>query len=160
MWEAHAIGWFARSYRIEEDGEPLATLEFAAWRERGTLSFGKRRFSIEREGRWRPGYSLRERGETLATAGIPSAFRRGLVLTHEGEEYALAPTSLFARSLELRLRGRGLGQVRPLGWLGRHVSLDLDESLERELPPEVRLFVLWLAILTWRRSAAAAATAG
>lgn len=159
MWLAHARGWRSLHFRIEADGDPLATLTLGTWRERSTLTLGKRTLWMTREGGWRRMYFLKERAQTLATAWPPTFFARGLVLLHEGEEYALVPTSFFSRHLELRRRGRSLARIRSHGFLGRRVTLDLDESLEPTLPPEVRAFILWLSILTWNRGSAAAAAA-
>src|SRR5262245_32178238 len=154
MWQAHPVGWLARTYAVEERGRPLATLEFGSWSERGALTLADERLEIVREGWWNPRFHLIRRAR-LATASRTSLFRSAFTIEHDGEHYTLGPNSWLGRSYTLSLVHRNLGEIRPQGFLDRRFLVELDE----ELAPELRLFAFWLVLLVRRRAAAAAAAA-
>ncbi len=153
MWRAHPVGWLARSYRVEESGRTIGTVEFGSWSECGALVLDGRRLSIQREGYWNPKFHPLEKQGTLATVRSAGAFRRGFYLVWGDEEYRLDRSSTFSRSFAITRRGQVLGQIRALGWFSRGVQIELDG----ELPHELRLFAVWLVLLAWRRAAAAVA---
>jgi hypothetical protein len=153
VWRAYAVGWLARSFRVEDRGRAVGSIEFGTFGERGALELDGRRLAVRREGFWHPRFVLSDGRAELATGQSAGAFRRGFRIVHAGEEYRLDPSSFFGRSYALSRRGRCLGTVRALGLFWRRAQIEIDEELSTEL----RLFAFWLAVLAWRRAAATAA---
>lgn len=65
----------------------------------------------------------------LARAEKPSVFRREFVIHHVGREFTLAQKHAFTRTAAA--------------------------SLPHELPLPVRMFIVWLTMISWRREATA-----
>ena len=151
MWSAHADGWFAPSYRVEERGRRIGTIQFAVFGERGAIELDDRRFPIAREGFLWPSFSVRDGHKTLASAKPNGAFRRGYYVVHGEEEYRLNPGSWFGGRFDVtRTRGgQHMGQIRRVGVFARLAHVDLDP----ELATELRLFLLWLFLQAQRRRA-------
>ncbi len=92
----------------------------------------------------------------MATATKPSAFRREFDVTFSGRTMRLRPRSAWGRALVLREGEREVGDVTPRGMWSRRATATLPDTL----PLPVRLFVLWLAVLIWKRDDDAAAATG
>jgi hypothetical protein len=96
-------------------------------------------------------------GHTIARADKPSAFRSTFNVTYADRNYTLKKESLVGRSFILLEGERETGSIRA-GLLTRKAAVSLPEGM----PKPVQLFVVWLAILLWRResdsSAAVAAS--
>jgi hypothetical protein len=153
MLEAAPLGIFSRSYAVTERGQPVATVSFGAWGSQGVLAFEHRRLTIRREGWWRMKLKLEEKGKLVSCALSSGAFRRGFYFAFGEDEYELSSAGVFSRGYALTRGGQVLGRVDSLGVFSRRAGVDLPE----ELALEVRLFALWLVLLSWHRSAAAAA---
>jgi hypothetical protein len=153
MLEAAPLGIFSRSYAVTEHGRPVAAVSFGTWGSQGTLEFEHRRLTIRREGWWRPKLKLEEKGKLVSCAFPSGAFRRGFYFAFGEDEYVLSSAGVFSLNYALTRGGQVLGCVYSLGVFSRRAGVDLPD----ELALEVRLFALWLVLLTWHRSAAAAA---
>jgi hypothetical protein len=96
----------------------------------------------------------------IAVAERPSAWKDRFVFEHGGNRYELKKESAWRSGFILSRDGVGLvGFVRWRGFFNREWTVDVPE----ELPLEVRVFVVWLVIILWKRedsAAGAASTAG
>jgi hypothetical protein len=155
MLQLEPTRWFSWAFTVDDDGRPVGTLDISAWRERGGLTAAGRTFSIAREGCISSVFRLESGGTILATATKPSVFRREFALTFGGRTLRLRPRSAWGRALVLLEGEREVGDVRPRTMWSRRATATLPDTL----PVPVRLFVLWLAMLTWKRDDDAAATA-
>jgi hypothetical protein len=157
MLQLEPTRWFSWAFTVADDGKPLGTLDISVWRERGDLTVAGRTFTIVREGLISGGFRL-ESGDTIvATATRPSVFRRGFAVTFSGRTLWLRPRSAWGRALVLHEGEREVGDIRRRTMWSRRATAALPDTL----PVPVRLFVLWLAMLIWKRdddAGAAAAT--
>ena len=157
MLQLEPTRWFSWAFTVDDDGKPLGTLDISAWRERGDLTVAGRTFTIVREGFVSGDFRLESDGTIVATATKPSVFRREFAVTFSGRTLRLRPRSAWGRALVLHEGEREVGDVRPRAMWSRRATATLPDTL----PVPVRLFVLWLAVLIWKRdddAAAAAAT--
>lgn len=138
--------WFSWDLTVLEDSQPVAELHVSNWRERGKLTLQGKDYKVYREGVM-AGAFLLESGETILARAIkPSPFRRSFDLEYAGKQYTLrsARWSKF-----VLLNGdESLGSISKQIFSNKRVMADLPESL----PLLIKLFMIWLAVLLWKRS--------
>jgi len=145
--------WYSWNFEVLDGRRPVADVGVSCWRERGTLQVDGERYDVYREG-WASGaFVLESHGEVLARATKPSAFERRLLVWHAGREYTLRARFL-GRQFLLFEGSSEVGRITPEGLLTRRAQVDLPA----ELPLPVRVFLVWLAVLMWKRAAAAASS--
>ena len=84
------------------------------------------------------------------------AFLHSFHVEYPGKSYTLKKESLIGRSFVVLLENDILaGSIQPEGSLTRKVAAGLPD----DMPMPVKVFILWLAILLWRREANAQAMA-
>jgi hypothetical protein len=142
-------GWFSWNFKVLEHGSPVAEIDMSSWGERGELAIAGAMYRTYRERALGGLFILESNGAQVATAEKPSAFQRSFSLAHEGKNYILKAASSFGRKFVL-LDGEGnreIGSIRPAGVFTRKATLELPD----ELPLPVRVFVLWLTLILWKR---------
>jgi hypothetical protein len=145
--------WFSWDFEVHEGGgQPVGDVRVSAWRERGAITVGGIEYPVTRGALLSGVVTLSDVGGVLARAVKPSAFRRAFTLEHDGKEYVLKAASAWGRDFALLDGEREIGVVRPARALGRQARADLPE----DMPLEVRLFVLWLTLMLWKRQQQAA----
>ncbi|MHC4079355.1 MAG: hypothetical protein ACYST0_13045 [Planctomycetota bacterium] len=144
--------WYSWGYTIEDGARTVADIDVAMCSGRAAFKIEGSVYVAYREGVLRGAYILEQRGSTVARAEKTSAFRREFLVEHADQHYTLRPRSALGRSFLLMNGARQVGSIIVEGLFSRRVAMDLPA----ELPLPVKVFVLWLVILTWRRAAAAA----
>ncbi len=148
MLLAKPLSLLSTRYRVFEDGRPVAVIETSRMREAGRLILEEAAYSVYREGVFFGRYVLEnEDGEVLATAEKPGLFARRFEVEHDGSTTVLRAASLFRRPFVLTEHGEEVGRIHPVRLLSRSALADLPEAWL----PAVRLFMLWLVLLLWRR---------
>ena len=153
MLQLEPTRWFSWAFTVADDGQPLGTFDISAWRERGDLTVAGQTFRIVRKGFVSGDFRLEGSGTVMATATKPSVFRREFAVTFSGRTLRLQPRSAWGRALVLREGDREVGFVQPRALWSRRGTATMPDTL----PLPVRLFVLWLAVLVWKRDDDAAA---
>lgn len=139
--------WFSWNVTVSDESRPVAGIATSWMREKGELTIDAATYQMYREG-WMSGDFILERaGSALARAEKTSVFRRGFVIRHAGREYRLKPRSMFGRTYVLENGSREIGSVAPAGVFTRKGTADLPH----ELPLPVRMFIVWLTVISWRR---------
>ena len=145
--------WYSWDFTLHDGPREVADLDLSAWREKATLTIGDVEYRVYREGLM-SGDFLLERGDTiLARATKPSAFRNRFVMHYEGRDYMLRKVSVWRRTFVLEDADREIGHIVPHSFWRR----DGTATLPAAWPLPVRTFVVWLAIILWKRDAEAAA---
>ncbi len=156
MLRAAPHGIFSWDFTVyDAAGSPVAEIDMAAFREKAEVMIGEVACRVYREG-WMSGpFVLESGGHVLMRAVKPSAFRRSFDLAYDDCRYTLRARSAFGRTFVLLEEERLLGTVAPDHAFTRKLTAELPEAM----PLAVRVFILWLVILLWKR-AAEAATSG
>ena len=154
MLQLEPTRWFSWAFTVADDGRPLGTLE-VSWRERGQVHVAGQTFAVVRKGFASSEFRLESGGTVVATATKPSVFRREFAITFSGRTLRLRPRSAWGRALALHEGEREVGDVRRRAW-SRRATATVPETL----PLPVRFFVLWLAVLIWKRDDDASAATG
>lgn len=145
--------WFSWDASVSDGSQPLAEITVSRWRERGELKVEGGTYLARREGRVSGDYLLESGGTTVARASKSGAFRRTFTISHEGQRYAFTKRSVLGRTLVLRRGDRDVGTVARSAPFSRQATADLPA----DLPLPLQAFIIWLAIVSWRRTARAAA---
>ncbi|OPY04941.1 MAG: hypothetical protein A4E61_00504 [Syntrophorhabdus sp. PtaB.Bin184] len=148
MLRAEPKGWFSWKFTIfDDDDEPIAAIDIGWMRETGELKLGGRIYRLFREGFFGGAFILEENGVELARAEKPSSLFRSFTVTNNGKEYGLRAASPVERMFILSENGRELGTVRPEHAFTRKAVIDLPAEID--LP--VRIFMVWLVLVLWKR---------
>jgi hypothetical protein len=149
MLTATPVRWFSWDFVITEGTQTIAAIDVSWWREAGELAVQGRSYRVYRERLMSGAFILASAGSVLARAEKPSAFRRAFIIEHAGRRYTLRARSPFQRAFELLDGSRLVGAISPEGIFTRRARVDLPE----DLPLAMRVFILWLAVVLWRRDA-------
>jgi hypothetical protein len=155
--------WYSWNFRVVDQDRPLAFLDLSSWREKGTLTIEGVEHRVYREGVMSGDFVLERNGTVLARASKPSALFNRFVVAHQGREFTLEKKSIWRRAfvLQSRLGEAGsareteIGSLAPVSTWTRKASADLPN----DWPLPLKVFIIWLAIIMWKREANAAGAA-
>jgi hypothetical protein len=160
MLRAVPDGWFSYDFTVfDRTGTPVARVDLSNWRESARLEVGGTPYEAHRRKGWASKEFVLEKedGRVVAVAEKPSAWKDRFVFEHGGKRYELEKESFWGSAFVIRREGVGpVGTVRSKGLFKREWRVELPE----ELPSEVRVFVVWLVVLLWKRAASTAASGG
>ncbi|MDX1548419.1 MAG: hypothetical protein R3247_15580 [Rhodothermales bacterium] len=152
MLRAEPYSLFSWDYVVYDGEVAVADIDVAWLRERAIVDIGDLACEVKREGWGSKGYTFEAGGQRLMRAVKPSAFFRRYEVTVGGDAYVLEAQSAFRRTFVLRtMDGVVLGTIAPDHPFTRRMRIDLPEAL----PLAVRVFLVWLVIVQWRRAASA-----
>ena len=139
--------WYSWDVTVTDASRTVADIALSWWREKGALTIDGATYGVYREGLISGDFVLEHAGRVLARAEKPSVFRREFVIRHAGREYTLRRRSIFRRAFVLLAGSRHVGSIAPSGAFTRKAAADLPH----ELPLPVRMFIVWLTVISWRR---------
>jgi hypothetical protein len=140
--------WFSWNFTVTAGSRPVADIATSWWCEKGRLTVDGATYRVYREAPMCGAFVLEDAGGVLARAEKPSVFRREFVIEHAGRVLTLRPTSMFRRAFALVDGSREVGSVAPRSAFTRKAAADLPD----DLPLPVRAFIVWLVVISWRRS--------
>lgn len=147
MMRAVPDNWFSWNFSITDDGNTLAKISFSWVRQTGKLHIEGKDYKIYRENLFSGAFVLEGDGRELARAEKPSALFRSFEVSCDGKSYTLEALSALKRAFSLRESGRTTGSIRPEHAFTRKAVIELPDEIE--LP--VRIFMVWLTLLLWKR---------
>ena len=140
--------WYSWDFNVMSGDRTIAALDLSSWRERGEIMVGDVTHRVFRESAL--GDFIIERGDReLARATKPSAFRHTFVVHYNGRDYTLLKPSIWRRAFALMDDDSQIGTVAPESLWGRRATADLPP----DWPMPIKAFVIWLAIILWKRDA-------
>ena len=147
-----ASHWYSWDFDVTDHERHIAHLDVSAWGEKGVLTIDGVAHRVYREGVGRGDFLLERDGIVLARATKPSAFRSAFEVRHDGRTYELAKESFWQRRFVLRSGSAEIGSVAPRRVVGREAFAALPETW----PLPLKVFVVWLVVIMWKRAAQAA----
>ena len=139
--------WYSWDVTVTDGSRPVADIVLSWWREKGELTIDGTLYRVSREAPLSGAFVLEHAGSISARAEKPSVFRREFVIRHADREYTLRRRSVFGRTFVL-LDGSGeVGSIAPTSPFTRQAAADLPQ----DLPLPVRMFIVWLTVISWRR---------
>jgi hypothetical protein len=155
MLELVPLGWFSWDFSVLQSGSPIAEIRICSRRERGVLAVGGSRYNIYREGMMSGQFILELNGTQLAHAEKRSWRYRSFTVQHEDKTYILKAESAFRQTFLLSENDRQIGSISPARMFKRKAMADLPD----ELPLSIKVFLLWLTVILWKRDSEAAVSA-
>jgi hypothetical protein len=156
MLQAIPKRWFSWDFTVLQGSTRLADIDMSLWREKGALTVQGKTYQVYREGLVSGAFVLESPESVVARATKPSAFRRAFLIEHAGKQYTLRAKSAFRRGFVLLADDREIGSLSPQELCTRRAAIVLPEDLS--LP--VKVFIIWLAVILWKREAEAGAAGG
>ena len=148
--------WFSWDFTIMDGPRAVGEIDTSSWREKGVLTVQGVDYRVYREGVISGDFMLASTESILARAKKASAFRRSFIIEHGGKVYTLRAKSAFRRAFELLDGNREVGSLSPRGIFTRRATVDLPA----DLPLFLKVFIIWLAVVLWKRESDSAAVAG
>lgn len=146
MIVARPARWFSHTYRLSDDEREVGLIRPSLFTERATVELDGEAFTARRDGVLGP-YILEKGGETVAAADKLSAFRSRFRVAAGGRISELDRRSAFSRSFDLLADDEVIGVITRPSLFSRTIEVVLPEAW----PLPERVFLLWLALLIWRR---------
>ena len=141
---------FSWDFKVSDESRRVADIAMSWWRDRGELIIGGATYRVYREAPFSRAFVVEGAGDVLARAEKPSVFRLEFVIRHAGLEYTLRRRSIFRRAFVLLDGSREVGSIAPKNAFTRKAVVDLPPTL----PVPLRMFIVWLTVISWRRAAA------
>lgn len=138
--------WFSWDFTITDGSQTLAQIDVSWW-EKAVLTVQGTGYRVYREGLWSGDFILESAVSVLARATKPSALRRSFIVEHSGTQYTLCAEAIFRPAFLLLDGSTQIGSLSPEGGFTRRATVDLPE----ELPLVVKVFMVWLVIILWKR---------
>ena len=139
--------WFSWDFNVSQGLHPVADIDISWWRERGQVTVQGTPFRVSRQGMLSGDFLLESDRGVVARATKPSVLRRSFDVQHESKTYTLQAQSALRRSFVLLEGGREVGNISPDGFWTRRASA----TLPSDMPLPVQVFLIWLAVLLWKR---------
>jgi hypothetical protein len=146
--------WISRDFNVTQNGALVAKIGKASlWKDKAVIEIDGASFDVYREHQMSGDFLLQQDGRSIARAQNPSVLRNSFLIDYGGKEFALKKVSVWRRDFALFDQDRKVGFVAPAGIFTRKANISLPD----ELPLQVRVFVVWLVQIMWRREQSAAA---
>jgi hypothetical protein len=139
--------WFTWNCEVLENAVPVASIDFATWGEAGELIVQGSRYRVYRESPLSGRFILEENGNFIASAEKPNPLFRAFFLEYAGHQYELKAESPLGRTFVLQEYGQSIGSIYPDHAFTRKAIVDLPANI----PLAVRIFMVWLVMILWRR---------
>jgi hypothetical protein len=147
MMQVVPTHWYSWDVTVTDESRPVADITLSWWREKGELTIDGATYPLYREAPISGDFVLEHAGRVLARAEKPSVFRREFVIRHADREYSLRRESMFRRAFVLLDGSQQVGSIAPNSAFTRKAAADLPH----DLPLPVRMFIVWLTVISWRR---------
>jgi hypothetical protein len=143
---------FSWTFSVMDGSEPVARAEdLSWWSDKGELTVQGITYTARRERAMSGAFILESAAGVVARATKPSALRRSLIVEHSGRRYTLRAASAFRREFVLLDGSVGVGSLSPEGIFTRRAAVALPPTL----PLTLRVFIIWLTVMLWKRDEAA-----
>jgi len=140
--------WLSWDYEVRDAiAQHVGDVWLSVWRTAGGVRAGEVEYRVARRGSLSGPIMLIDAGEPLIRARRLGLFSSAVSIEFAGREFTLRAPSWCFREMRLFEDDREIGTAVPEGVFSRRAQFDLPESL----PIELRLFIVWLVLYTWRR---------
>lgn len=137
--------WLSWDFTVLNDGSPIAEIDVSRRNEKGVLAVDGSTYQVFRDGFTGP-FILELKGTRLATAK-KSAFSRSFAVLYEDKSYTLKAAAALRRTFVLLEGDREIGSIIPAGFFTRRATVSLPD----QLPLPIKVFLIWLTVLLWKR---------
>ena len=144
-----------RRYTLTRDGAEIGQIDCGGASGMATIIIGGVSCTPVTDSVLRGKYHLEANGGRIASAQSAGFWFRHFNVQADAKSYILKMASWFGRRFALMENGTELGRIGVTNAFSGRCKAELPD----DLPPEVRGFLIWLVISTWRRAAVAGVVA-
>ena len=141
--------WLIWDFEVYDGSGRVADIDLSWLKEKGTLRVEGQEYRVYREYPLMGDYILELKGREIARAVKPSALFRSFDIRYDMKKYTLRARHVFLREFVLLEGEREVGAIVPVSIFRRRARVDLPEQLSLA----VRLFMIFLTLILWRRAA-------
>jgi hypothetical protein len=145
---------FSWGFEVYDGNSLLAEIDTAWLLEGGCLNFAGHTYRLHKAGILSGHFSLEQNGVEIAAAQ-KTALLRHFEVRYGHNRYTLCARSPLSRSFVLKQNDVIIGHIIPNHLFTRKCSIELPAAI----PAPVQLFMFWLVLLMWRRTARSSAAA-
>lgn len=159
MLEIKPAGLFSSDYGIFEDGNILGVIDkkILSLKEKATLLIKNQKYSVSREGILSGHFLMTSQGTVIARAEKAGFIRDVFVIKYDGRELRLEGKSLSLRDKFFLFEGTGqIGSLFQKSLFSRKMVFDVQV----EIPLEIKLFIIYLALVIKSRNSESAPGGG
>ncbi len=147
LWLATPKRWLLWDYDVRDVfGRHIGDVRVLPWRAAGTMLVEGMRLDASRRGVFVGPIVLTGPSGEVARATRIGLFTRRIALEFGGRSLVLRSASVWSREMHLMEGEVTIGTAVPEGLFSRRAQVELPDSL----PVDVRLFVVWLVLYTWK----------
>lgn len=147
-------GIFSNRVSLRDDGQEVGELTMKWFGEDGDLMVDGVGFELYRERAFSGSFVMVRGDELFAEASKASAWRSTFEITFGDTTCVMKKKGGFGSRFVLEYRGEEIGRVTRKGVFAQTMNVELPDGWPRAL----QAFILWLALIIWRRETAAAAS--
>jgi hypothetical protein len=147
MLQVAPTHWFSSDFTVRQASRRVVDADVSCWCEKAVLTIEGVRYEVYREGWMSRAFVLEQNAAIIARAEKPSAFFRRYLLRYADRTYTLEAASSFRRKFILLDGSQQIGSIAPISAFTREAAADLPDTL----PLHLRAFIIWLAMMQWRR---------
>ena len=144
-----------RRYTLTRDGAEIGQIDCGGIGRTAAISAGGATYTPVTDSVIRGKFHLEKNGTLLASVQSAGFWRRRFNV-QAGAKSCTLSALWSGRSFALMQNDTEVGRIGATGFLGSKGKAELPD----DLPLEVQAFLIWLVILTWRRTVVAATMAG
>jgi len=148
--------WFSWNFTVMDGSRAIADIDVSWWREKGLLTVDGIDYNIYREGLMNGTFILELSGAVLARAEKLNVFHRTFLIEYAGKQYTLRAKSALLREFSLSDGDREIGTLSTKGVFTRRATVEFPE----EIPLQAKVFIIWLAVILWKRESDSSAASG
>jgi hypothetical protein len=150
--EAIPTDWLSTNVRLQQNDEVVGEVDVSPWSEKARLELLDGTYTLRREGFFKGDFLLERDGSVIARATKPGIFQGSFDVEMPNRRLSLRKASIWNRRFALFDGDKQIGTVYPTGMFTRRSNIDLPP----DLPLATRIFVFWLALISWKRQSGAA----
>ena len=154
MFEIDPKGWFSRTLIIRNAGQVICAITLARFGEKATFTLEGVKYQVYRQPSTSGMFALAMGDQQLAVAEKPASAHE-MKITYGTTSYLLKRTGSLGHTCELTINGEAVGYIKP-----KHGTRAARAEIPEAVPLPIKIFIIWLYLLLWRRAASASASAG
>ena len=149
-------GFFSQRFDLLAGSAKVGELDFATWKEQGSFQLDGTNYIIRTDRILGGDKVLLQEGSTveLARAASPGLFKSGFQVSDANTSVRVKQAGIFGQEIAILVEDQRIGTIGKSRWIGRDGVATLPDSLSAPF----QAFVVWLALILWRRSETEAAT--
>jgi hypothetical protein len=150
-WMVVPRGFFAREYALVREGQVVATLKLAIFKEACEFTLGGHQFEIRRKSIWKDGFDFACDGVPVCTV-VHYFLSSRFEIAAADQGWTLKRAGWFSRRHQLLSGEQQVGTIQTTGWFTSQRIAQFADSV----PPPIQVLAIFIVLIVARREQQAA----